>query len=151
MVTLSLTDDARIAVLDTGSGTPLRLDAGAVSALVARLAEMRAQMTPAFTGSYVSGVTPAIAGDNLLWEAMPDPARRGIDLAVQNPGLGWLSLRLSRAQVEDLVMAIAFAVAELSRPAPGSALPAPAPAAPPPSGSSAPVPFVPRRALTPAR
>ena len=135
MATITPSEDGREAVLATGEaeGCAEVLDGAALSQLIARLAEVRAGMTPAFSGSFTPGQTPSHQCDNLMWECRPDASRRGLTLAFQHPGLGWISLRLSRAQAEDLITSVEFALLELLQ-IPGlqglrSERPAPLPAA----------------------
>lgn len=117
MVTVSVSDDR--AEVRIRGGQPdecdIRLDAADLSSLIARLADARARMSPAFSGGFAPGKTVAFDCDNLIWDSCPDPTRRGIALTFQHAGLGWLRLRLSRAQAEDLIASIQFAVVDLLR------------------------------------
>lgn len=117
MPKITLSGDKRTATLDMDrqDGRTEHLDAAAIDRLICELADARARMAPAFTGRYRIGETPTHACDNLMWEIQADPSRRGICLAFQHPGLGWMSLGLSRAQVEDLVTGIEFTLAEMRR------------------------------------
>lgn len=115
MVTAKLSKDRATASLDLPGGGSAELDAAGVSQLIEELVALRARMAPPLSGSYVPGETPAHVLDNLLWSVGPDPSRRGLNIGVFNPGLGWSALRLSRAQVEDLQTGIEFALAELTR------------------------------------
>ena len=113
MARITLSEDRRSAVLeaDDADGAPARLDAAAIDRLIAELAAVRAQMAPPFSGRFRTGETPAHDCDSLLWEIQTDPSRRGVTIAFQHAGLGWLSLRLSRAQIEDLITSIEFTLA----------------------------------------
>ncbi|MBV8838349.1 MAG: hypothetical protein JO000_17590 [Alphaproteobacteria bacterium] len=113
MARITLSEDRRSAVLeaDDADGAPARLDAAAIDRLIAELAAVRAQMAPPFSGRFRTGETPAHDCDNLLWEIQADPSRRGVTIAFQHAGFGWLSLRLSRAQIEDLITSIEFTLA----------------------------------------
>ena len=117
MARITLSDDRRSAVLDASDedGAPAQLDAAAIDRLIADLAAARALMAPSFSGRFRIGDTPAHNCDNLIWEILPDPSRRGVTIAFQHAGLGWLSLRLSRAQIEDLITGIEFTLAEMLR------------------------------------
>lgn len=117
MVTVSVSEDGREATIRTGNqdDCEVRLDAEGLSGLIAELAEARALMSPAFSGRFEPGVTPAFDCDNLIWESHPDPTRRGISIGFNHSGLGWLRLRLSRAQAEDLITSIQFSAVELLR------------------------------------
>lgn len=117
MPKITLSDDCNTAMLamDTPDRTVDSLNAAAVDRLIADLAAARAQMRPAFSGRFRAGESPAHACDNLLWETQSAPSRRGVCLAFQHPGLGWISLSLSRAQVEDLITGIEFTLADMQR------------------------------------
>jgi hypothetical protein len=117
MARITLSDDRRSAVFDASDedGAPAQLDAAAIDRLIADLAAARALMAPSFSGRFRIGNTPAHNCDNLIWEIQPDPSRRGVTIAFQHAGLGWLSLRLSRAQIEDLITGIEFTLADMLR------------------------------------
>jgi hypothetical protein len=89
------------------------LTAEEIDRLVGDLAELRATMAPAHTGRISDEATAAFHADNLLWETFPDRALRGVVLALNHAGLGWISVRLSRAQIEDLVTSFEFSLAKL--------------------------------------
>lgn len=110
-----LSKDRATASLDLPGGGSAELDAAGVSHLIDDLVALRARMAPPLSGSYLPGETANHALDNLLWSVGPDPSKRGLNLGFFNPGLGWSALRLSRAQVEDLVIGIEFALEELTR------------------------------------
>lgn len=117
MVRITLSDDGRSAMVDasTKSGAAAQLDAGGIDRLIVDLAAARARMEPPLSARFKSGETAAHNCDNLLWDIQPDPSRRGITIAFQHAGLGWLSLRLSRAQIEDLITSIEFTLADMLR------------------------------------
>jgi hypothetical protein len=106
------TDGTRIeiAVADAGKIT---LHAAALDALIRQLIEHRAQMTPVHPAEPHRAGAQVYMGDNMLWQVRADRARAAIEFAVQNPGLGWLSVALSRAQVEDLMSSFQFALLEI--------------------------------------
>ncbi|MGV6875770.1 hypothetical protein ACUSIJ_24160 [Pseudochelatococcus sp. B33] len=91
------------------------LDAQQVSALIRELIALRAQMTPAFSGSFEPESDTLIELDNLLWSTGIDPTRRAIDLGLYNDGLGWMRMKLSRAMVEDLANGLGYTVVKLVR------------------------------------
>src|ERR687884_197265 len=99
-------------VISCSTNLPTRSRAGRCRTM---RAAARALMTPSFSGRFRIGHTPAHDCDNLIWEIQPDPSRRGVTIAFQHAGLGWLSLRLSRAQIEDLITGIEFALADMLR------------------------------------
>ena len=51
--------------------------------------------------------------DNMLWHVRPAADRAAVELALYHPGLGWTSMSLSRAQIEDLQDAFAAALRAL--------------------------------------
>jgi len=112
-VQMNISADAtriEIAVADAGK---LALDTAGLDALIRRLVEHRAQMTPVHAAEPHRAGAQVYTGDNMLWQVRADPARVAVEFAVQNPGLGWLTVALSRAQVEDLMSSFQFAVAEI--------------------------------------
>ena len=117
MARITLSDDRRSAILEPTDegGAPAQLDAAAIDGLIADLAAARSLMAPPFSGRFKVGETPAHNCDNLMWDIQPDPSRRGVTIAFQHAGLGWLSLRLSRAQIEDLITGIEFTLADMLR------------------------------------
>lgn len=51
--------------------------------------------------------------DNLLWSVKAAPEKSAIQFATQHPGLGWMAMWLSRAQVEDLQTSFEFELAKI--------------------------------------
>ncbi len=135
---ISLSDDRHLCRLAPAPGA--ELDAAALDALIARLVAARAAMAPAQAATYDPHAPGGYDADNLLWDTAPDPSQRAVALGVHHPGLGWISLRLTRAQIEDLITSYAFSLDTLMRH--GGTVPAnrpPEPAPEPPA--SAPVPL----------
>lgn len=150
MFQIAVSDDGRYATLHPDNAPkgrpPFHMDADQISALIAQLAEARARMMPAFTGTFVPGQTRVHPCDNLLWEVAPAPSRRGLALGFFNQGIGWVSIHLSRAQIEDLLASIEFSLAELvTFPGPHNLRQGPNP----PAAAAEPVPL--RRSLTGTR
>ncbi|MEQ9346083.1 MAG: hypothetical protein RIG26_06960 [Thalassospira sp.] len=118
MIKVSKATDSNETVIRIDDGVQQveqKMNAYELEALIANLASMRAEMTPVHSGQFVSGYTASYECDNLLWSTMPDPGTKGLLLAFQNEGLGWITLRMSRAQLEDLVTNIEFSLLDLSR------------------------------------
>lgn len=90
-------------------------DVAEIDAAIAELVALRAQMSPARKVEHTPGETQVYECDNLLWDTLPDPSRRGVMIAHYHGGLGWVTVRLSRAQLEDLVTDIQFSLADLAR------------------------------------
>jgi hypothetical protein len=90
-----------------------QLTAGDVDTLIRRLAEYRAQMKPVHPAEPPVEEGATLTGDNLLWCVRSAPQLAALELGVQHPGLGWIMLPLSRAQVEDLETSLAFSLNEL--------------------------------------
>ncbi len=107
--------EAQIECREAGGEAGVRLDAEALTGLIESLVGVRAEMKPVFSGHYAPGKITLAECDNLLWEAVPDPSRRGISLGFYHAGLGWVPLRLSRAQAEDFMTSMEFALADLGR------------------------------------
>ncbi|MDB5532659.1 MAG: hypothetical protein JWO28_974 [Hyphomicrobiales bacterium] len=91
----------------------MALDAAGLDALIRQLIDHRAQMTPVHAAEPHRAGAQVYMGDNMLWQVSADPARAAVEFAVQNPGLGWLTVALSRAQVEDLMSSFQFALLEI--------------------------------------
>lgn len=108
-------NEAVIQIEDGVQKVERQLNADELEALIANLASLRAEMTPVHSGQFVPGYTASYECDNLLWSTMPDPGKRGLLIAFQNSGLGWITMRMSRAQIEDLVTNIEFSLLDLSR------------------------------------
>ncbi|WP_371038919.1 hypothetical protein [Rhodosalinus sp. FB01] len=103
----------RLQAASDDSTVDLDLTTREVDQLIGELAEMRAKMAPAHTGRISDETAAPFQADNLLWETFPDRALRGVVLALNHAGLGWIALRLSRAQIEDLVTSFEFSLAKL--------------------------------------
>lgn len=105
-------------------GTKLSLSLGAASAelsasdvdqLIRDLAEARAAMKPVHPAEPPDDPAKLHKSDNLLWSVKAAPDRSAIQFAAQHPGLGWMSMWLSRAQVEDLQTSFEFELAKIPR------------------------------------
>lgn len=86
-----------------------------IDAMIADLVALRERMSPARKVELTPGETPVFECDNLLWDTQPAPARRGVMLAMYHGGLGWVTVSLSRAQLEDLVTDIEFSLVDLAQ------------------------------------
>lgn len=113
-ITVTSASDRTRATIEV-DGRAAELDTDALSAFIAELVAVRAGMSPVHGGAFTPGETPAFDCDNLLWDTMPDPSRRAILLALHHGGLGWVTCKLSRAQIEDLVTSFEFSLLELAR------------------------------------
>lgn len=85
----------------------MTVSAAALDAQIRALCETRAAMQPSHPA--VPPDDPALVhhADNMLFHVRP--AGRAVELALFHAGLGWVSVRLSRAQTEDLQDGIALA------------------------------------------
>lgn len=90
------------------------MSATQIDQLIADLVACRAKMQPVHPAEIAPSKISQFQCDNLLWDTFPDKALRGIVLALQNPGLGWITVTFSRAQIEDLVADIEFSLHEMS-------------------------------------
>jgi hypothetical protein len=102
------------------SGTVTRLSAPMVDELMRSLAQHRSRLHPVHPAEPPSGSDQVYSGDNLLWIVRPSPDRPAVDIGIQHPGLGWIILTLSRAQIEDLTASLAFTSSEIRRTQTGS-------------------------------
>lgn len=105
-------DATQLTITSEDGSRPVQLSAGAVDELMRRLADCRARMTPVHPAE-PTGDAPIYTGDNLLWCVRPAPHASALEFGIQHPGLGWITMPLSRAQVEDLTTSIAFALQDL--------------------------------------
>ena len=103
-------------------GTMLTLRLGSLSAdlstsdidrLIHDLAEVRAKMTPIHPAEPPDDPDKLLHGDNLLWSVKAAPQKSAVRFATQHPGLGWIAMWLSRAQVEDLQTSFEFELVKL--------------------------------------
>lgn len=90
------------------------MSAAQIDELIADLVTCRAEMQPVHPAEIDPLKTSQFQCDNLLWDTFPDKGLRGVVLAFQNPGFGWITVTFSRAQIEDLVADIEFSLHELS-------------------------------------
>jgi hypothetical protein len=81
--------------------------------LIRDLAATRARMTPIHPAEPPNDPARFHHGDNLLWRVKADPKRAAIQFAMQHPGLGWMAMWLSRAQVEDLQTSLEFELVKI--------------------------------------
>jgi hypothetical protein len=89
------------------------LSAADVDALIRDLAAARARMTPIHPAEPPDDPEKLHHSDNLLWTVKAAPQKSAIQFATQHPGLGWMSMWLSRAQVEDLQTSFEFELVKL--------------------------------------
>jgi hypothetical protein len=95
------------------NGGAAQLSAGDVDALIRDLAAARARMTPIHPAEPPDDPDNLHHSDNLLWTVKAAPEKSAIQFATQHPGLGWMSMWLSRAQVEDLQTSFEFELVKL--------------------------------------
>lgn len=89
------------------------LSANQLDALITALVERRSRMRPGPSAIPPTDPGLMLQADNLLWEVRPAASGRAAELALYHPGLGWAGISLSRAQIEDMADAFAFALNEL--------------------------------------
>jgi hypothetical protein len=94
-------------------GGVAELSAVDVDALIRHLAAARAGMTPIHPAEPPDDPDKLHHSDNLLWTVKAAPQKSAIQFATQHPGLGWMSMWLSRAQVEDLQTSFEFELVKL--------------------------------------
>jgi hypothetical protein len=92
---------------------PLELGVADVDALMRRLSECRAIMTPVHPAEPPANPELVYRTDNLLYHISACGTVPAIEIAMQHPGLGWIVTRLSREQVEDIQTSIDFALLEI--------------------------------------
>jgi hypothetical protein len=84
------------------------LSASDIDQLIRDLAAARGRMTPVVPAEPPADPAKLHQSDNLLWTVKAAPERTAIQFACHHPGLGWSSMWLSRAQVEDLITSFEF-------------------------------------------
>jgi hypothetical protein len=114
-IEVALSGDGLTLELQAPSGAIPRLSACQVDELMRSLAHARTQMRPVHPADPPNDREQTFHGDNLLWTVRPSPHQPAIEIGIQHPGLGWVSLTLSRAQVEDLTASLAFSANEIRR------------------------------------
>jgi hypothetical protein len=86
------------------------MSAAELDVLIHRLVEQRSRLLPGY---------PALPGgsvywaDNMLWHVRPARAAPALEFSIHHAGLGWISILLSRAQIEDLLRAVELAARDL--------------------------------------
>ena len=109
-VSLSASDDTLTA---TVNGQTLQLTTDEVDDLIRRLAELRAGMKPVHPAEPSPEPARTFTGDNLLWCVRAAPHISALEVGIQHPGLGWIVVPLSRAQVEDFQTCLEFSLNDL--------------------------------------
>ena len=89
------------------------LSAIEVDGLIRDLAAARARTTPIHPAEPPDDPEKLHHSDNLLWTVKAAPEKSAIQFAAQHPGLGWMAMWLSRAQVEDLQTSFEFELVKL--------------------------------------
>jgi hypothetical protein len=89
------------------------LSASDVDRLIHGLAAARAGMKPVHPAEPPDDITKLHCSDNLLWSVQAAPDRSAIQFSTQHPGLGWMAMWLSRAQVEDLITSFEFELVKI--------------------------------------
>jgi len=112
MIKLKLSSDGAHASLAI-AGTTMDLTATDIDKLIRDLATIRATMTPVHPAEPPADPARLHHGDNLLWSVKAAPEKSAVQFATQHPGLGWTSMWLSRAQVEDLLTSFEFESAKI--------------------------------------
>ena len=95
------------------AGTTMDLTAPDIDRLIRDLAAVRAKMTPVHPAEPPDDPAKVHQSDNLLWSVKAAPQKSAIQFATQHPGLGWMAMWLSRAQVEDLQTSFEFELVKL--------------------------------------
>lgn len=114
MQPITLTPSSDGTALDLALGkSSAELSAGDVDRLIHDLVAVRATMTPIHPAEPPNDPEKLYQGDNLLWSVKAVPQKSAIQFAAQHPGLGWMAMWLSRAQVEDLQTSFEFELVKL--------------------------------------
>ena len=89
------------------------LTAGDVDDLIRDLAARRAKLAPVVPAEPPDDPARLHHSDNLLWSVKAAPHKSAIQFATHHPGLGWMAMWLSRAQVEDLQTSLEFELVKI--------------------------------------
>ncbi len=111
-IKLELSSDRTQATLSL-PGKSAELSASAIDRLIRDLAAARARMTPVHPAEIPDDPNRVHKSDNLLWSVRAAPHMSSIQFATQHPGLGWIAMWLSRAQVEDLQTSFEFELVKI--------------------------------------
>jgi hypothetical protein len=95
------------------AGATENLSAADIDHLIRDLAAVRAKMAPVHPAEPPDDPAKLHQSDNLLWSVKATPQKAAIRFATQHPGLGWMAMWLSRAQVEDLQTSFEFELVKL--------------------------------------
>ena len=95
------------------AGATADLSAQDIDRLIRDLAAVRAKMTPIHPAEPPDDPAKVHQSDNLLWSVRAAPQKSAIRFATQHPGLGWMAMWLSRAQVEDLQTSFEFELVKI--------------------------------------
>ena len=106
-IKLKLSSDGAQAAISV-AGTTAELSAPDIDRLIRDLTAVRAKMTPVHPAEPPDDPGKLHQSDNLLWTVKAAPEKSAIQFATQHPGLGWMAMWLSRAQVEDLQTSLEF-------------------------------------------
>jgi hypothetical protein len=111
-ISLKSSSDGSIVSLSLGTASA-DLSAQEIDQLIRELAEARAAMTPVHPAEPPIDLARLHQSDNLLWSVKAIPDKTTIQFATQHPGLGWMAMSLSRAQVEDLITSFEFELVKI--------------------------------------
>ena len=95
------------------AGATVNLAAHDIDKLIRDLAAVRAKMAPVHPAEPPDDPAKVHHSDNLLWSVKAVPDESAIRFATQHPGLGWMAMWLSRAQVEDLQTSFEFELVKI--------------------------------------
>lgn len=95
------------------AGATAELTGPDIDKLIRDLAAVRTNMTPVHPAEPPGDPARLHHSDNLLWSVKAAPEKSAVQFATQHPGLGWTSMWLSRAQVEDLQTSFEFELAKI--------------------------------------
>ena len=111
-IKVKLSSDGAHAAM-TVAGATADLAAHDIDKLIRDLAAVRARMTPVHPAEPPDDPAKVHHSDNLLWTVKAVPEKSAIQFAAQHPGLGWMAMWLSRAQVEDLQTSFEFELVKI--------------------------------------
>ncbi len=89
------------------------LSAAELDTMIRSLVARRASLQPGHPAEPPNDPAQIYRADNMLWHVRPAQGAAAVEMLLYHPGLGWTSILMSRAQIEDLQDAVALAVAGL--------------------------------------
>jgi hypothetical protein len=89
------------------------MSAEGLDALIRQLADLRSRLLPSHPAVPPPNNKALYQGDNMLWHVRAARNAPAMELSIYNAGLGWISILLSRAQIEDMMLTMTLVTRDL--------------------------------------